>query len=156
MQTLQLFEEEKCTICGGFSLFILFDPSCESLEDALKNLSEVEAVRAGVQALKYVTSLQLMFNEASRQPVLIPLDISVRPSSSTRSLTLSLKSSEFDKPKADLMSEFNNVMLHQLLQVIKKSPANEAVTFNFSALKHAVAYNLFSTYSDMFCFIHMH
>lgn len=96
-----------------------------------------------------------MFNEASRQPLLIPLDISVRPPSSNRSLTLSLKSSEFDKPEADLMSEFNNVMLHQLFQVIKKPPANEVVTFNSSALKHAVAYNLFSTYSNMFCFIRM-
>lgn len=37
------------------------------------------------------------------------------------------------------MSEFNHVMLHQLLQVIKKPPANEVVTFNFSALKHAAA-----------------
>lgn len=53
------------------------------------------------------------------------------------------------------MSEFNNVMLHQLFQVIKKPPANEVVTFNSSALKHAVAYNLFSTYSNMFCFIRM-
>lgn len=51
------------------------------------------------------------------------------------------------------MSELNHVMLHQLLQVIKKPPAIEVVTFNFSTLKCAAAYNLFPRYSNMFMFI---
>lgn len=67
----------------GFSSLILFDSSCESLGDALNNLLEVEAARAPVEAPQLVTSLQFMSNEACRRPLVIPLDISVRPPCST-------------------------------------------------------------------------
>ncbi len=113
----------------GFTFSFLFESICKSLGDALNKMLKDEAARAQVEALRHVTSLQLMFNEASRQYLLIPQDISVRWPSSTRSLTLSLQSSEFDRLKADLMSEFNHVMLHQLLEVIKKPPANKVVSF---------------------------
>lgn len=67
-----------------------------------------------------------MFNEASRQPVLIPLDITVELPCSTGSGTQAL--SKFDK----LKSEFNRVRLHHHLQVIKKPPGNEVAIFFIS------------------------
>lgn len=84
---LQQFEEEKCAICEDLA-YILSDPSYESLSRALENLLEDHAARA--RLLKHVTSLQLMFNDASRQPLLIPLDISIGPLSSTSSSALTV------------------------------------------------------------------
>lgn len=91
----------------GFSFSIPFDSSSESLGDALNNLLEDETVRALVNAVKHETLLQLMFNEACRRPLLIPLDIRVRPLCSRRSLTLRPLSSEFDRLKADLCINLN-------------------------------------------------
>lgn len=89
-------------------------PHASLFKDALNNLLEGEAARAPVEAVKHVTSLQLMFDEASRRPLLIPQDVSARPPSSIRGLTLSLESSELNR--LDLMSEFNHVMFHLLFR----------------------------------------
>ena len=44
------------------------------------------------------------------------------------------------------MQEFSHVSLHQHIQVIKKPPANEVISFPLSTIEHTVIYNLFSTF----------
>lgn len=76
------------------------------------------------QAPKHATWLQLMFNKASRQPLLIPLDISRRPMLDSLSVVIRI-----------CWGRFNHVALHQFPQVIKKPPCKQSGHFLFQCIK---------------------
>lgn len=99
---------------------------------------------APAEAAKYVTSPELMFNEASGRTQPIPPDVSSETSLQQQQ---QLDSQRYQRE--DLESGFNHVSSHQHLQVIKKPPANEVVSSHYSTLEHSGLHDVFSRYSNL-------